>query len=81
MGTVGGDRNALPLFVQYLTLLKNGRYVREAEYRTACCYISEGKINKAKEVYQKLKNGKDTYEFFLEGRIAKYENNKNNKEL
>jgi tetratricopeptide (TPR) repeat protein len=81
MGTVGGERNALPLFAQYLTLFKNGRYVREAEYRTACCYISEGKINKAKEVYQKLKNGKDAYEFFLEGRIAEYENNKNNKEL
>jgi tetratricopeptide (TPR) repeat protein len=72
----GGYKKALPILLKYIKLFQKGRYKREAEYRIACCYIDQGKINRAKNIYTKLKNGNDAYEFFLKQKIDQYKKNK-----
>ena len=77
MAVSGGFKKALPIFEQYQKQFKNGRYKREAMYWIACCCLYQGKISKAKEIYTKLKNGKDAYVFFLKNRIENIEQKNN----
>ncbi|MDD2480003.1 MAG: tetratricopeptide repeat protein, partial [Victivallaceae bacterium] len=76
MAISGGHKKAMPIFKVYLGLFPKGRYRREAEYKIACCCIMMGEIDKAKAIYEKLKNGEDAYEFFLKAEIDEYIKNK-----
>lgn len=70
------QKKALPFFLQYQKMYKNGRYFREVRFMEAKCHLAAGRLDLAKQIYETLKGGSDSYEHFLLSRIKEYENDR-----